>query len=73
MVDKDEDIGFMEFTYQFSSKHPLVSIQLSPYSTLPEVLEAFEGFLRTSGYHFAGQLDFVNDAIEPQEQNDSYN
>ena len=28
---------------------------------LPEVLENFEMFLRGSGYHFDGTLDFVND------------
>ena len=28
---------------------------------LPEVLENFENFLRGSGYHFDGTLDFVND------------
>ncbi len=68
MVDNEMD-GYMEFFYQFGKDHPAVSVRLSPASALPEVLETFEGFLRVAGYHFGGQLDFVdvNDAIEPHE------
>ena len=33
---------------------------------LPDVLENIEMFLRGAGFHFAGNLDFVEDAYEGQ-------
>lgn len=61
--------GYIEFFYQFSDRHPAVSVRMSPDAAIPEVLEAFEGFLRAAGYHFTGQLDITQE--EPQYPQDS--
>jgi len=55
--------GKMIFSYQFNDGNPKISVELSPESALPEVLEAFESFLIASGYKFTGQLDFVDATI----------
>lgn len=57
----------MKFEYQFDDKSPRVSIELSPESSLGDVIEAFESFLKAAGYSFDGQLDFVEE--EPNVQN----
>lgn len=51
--------GKMEFIYEFDETFR-VSVSIPPDSSLNDVLEAFEGFLRGSGYSFAGQLDFID-------------
>ena len=33
---------------------------------LPDILQEFEMFLRGAGFHFGGNLDFVEDAYEGQ-------
>jgi hypothetical protein len=33
---------------------------------LPDILQEFEMFLRGAGFHFSGNLDFVEDAYEGQ-------
>lgn len=65
----EDNTGIMEFYYQFSDKHPGISVRLSPETSLNEVLEAFEDFLRGAGYHFEGQLDFVEYTVVPQDPN----
>lgn len=58
----------MKFTYQYDDVSPLVEVTISPQSTLLETLEAFEGFLKAAGYHFDGELDFVQDleTVDPE-------
>jgi len=34
---------------------------------LPDVLEYFENFLRGTGFHFIGNLDFVQDTYESEQ------
>ena len=36
------------------------------HATLPEMVSAFEAFLRAAGYQFDGSLDVVHDDSEPQ-------
>lgn len=52
--------GKIEFIYQFNDTSPKVSIVLHPEADIVEVVEAFESFLKASGYQFEGQLDFVD-------------
>lgn len=49
----------MQFIYQFEPNAPKVTMEISPESSLPDVLEAFESFLRAAGYSFEGTLDIV--------------
>lgn len=46
----------MKFSYQYDEKSPKITFSLSPDSTLTEVLEAFEDFLRGVTYSFDGHL-----------------
>ncbi len=64
-MEDSEMNGVMEFFYQFSDRHPAVSIRLSPETALPEVLESFEQFLRGAGYHFNGDIEIVENE-EPE-------
>jgi len=47
------------FEYQFDRFSPKITFQLDPSSTLSEVLESFESFLRASGYVFDGMIDII--------------
>jgi hypothetical protein len=38
-----------------------VTMELPDSCTLPEILEGFENFLKAIGYHFEGNLDFVEE------------
>lgn len=49
------------FEYQFEQHAPKIRVELSSESTISEVLEQFEGFLRASGYHFDGTIDIIED------------
>ncbi len=71
---EEQDDGLMEFFYQFDSKHPAVSMKLSPESSLPEVFEAFEAFLRGAGYVINGEIDLVDRVnYGPQDENAEMN
>jgi len=50
----------IKFTYQFEDKSPLVEMTLYSESTLGEVLENFEQFLKASGYSFTGTVDIID-------------
>lgn len=63
----EDNTGMIEFYYQFDSQHPAISIRLVPDSPLPEVLEAFEAFLKAAGYNFSGQVDIVTVEAIPQD------
>ncbi len=41
---------------QYDESHPRVRIEMHSDSSLDEVLEAFEGFLRATGYGFDGNV-----------------
>lgn len=49
------------FRSQHGKNAPLIQIEMASESTLAEVVQTFEGFLKASGYHFDGTLDFVED------------
>lgn len=53
--------GKMQFIYQFAEHSPRTEVTLSPESTLTEVVEQFEIFLKAAGYGFDGALDFVQE------------
>jgi len=38
-----------------------IEMCIAEESSLPDILEAFEGFLKASGYHFDGYIDIVQD------------
>lgn len=52
----------MKFIYQYDDNSKKVEVILPRDSALPEVLEAFEAFLKASGYYFEGQLDIFEPA-----------
>lgn len=49
------------FQYQYDENSAKVTVELPPDSTLGDVLEQFEGFLKAAGYGFDGHLDFVEE------------
>ncbi len=52
--------------YEFSKtdKQSKVSVVLRhPDQSLPDVLHAFEDFLRAAGFVFAGQIEIIDDSI----------
>lgn len=51
------------FKYQYDANSPVVTYEMHPQSTLPEVVEGFELFLKAAGYEFKGQLDFNLDEV----------
>lgn len=53
----------IKFEYQFDDTAPKVVLELSPESSLPEVIDQFELFLLASGYSFEGHLDFYEDVV----------
>lgn len=61
--------GRMYFEYQFNDQSPKVTISLSPESSLPEVVESFESFLRACGYSFDGSLDFIEEEVHERSDN----
>ena len=62
--------GKIEFIHQYSDGDPKVIMTLSPETPLPQLLEAFEMFLRASGYSFNGIVDIVETEYDPKaEQN----
>ena len=63
----EDNTGLIEFYYRPNMQDIAVSIQLSPDSTLPEVLEAFEGFLKAIGYKFSGEVNIVTIEEVPQD------
>lgn len=69
----DEMNGMIEFFYQFSDRHPAISVKLSPDAALPELLTTFEQFLRGAGYHFDGEIDIIKYDIVPQDENAELN
>ena len=51
----------MKFIYQFDKNSTKITAELPPDSSLPEVLEAFESFLKACGYCFTGEIDIVEE------------
>lgn len=51
----------LKFQYQFDESHPLIEVTMPSDSALPEVFEAFQGFLQAAGYSFKDNeiLDIV--------------
>lgn len=55
----------MRFTYQYDKDSPKVTMTIKgPDTTLAEVIEQFEGFLKAAGYSFDGQLDFTEEQVK---------
>ena len=46
---------------QHSTYKQTITSELDDVETLPQLLEAFEQFLRGCGFHFDGHIDIVND------------
>lgn len=65
---------YIKFTQYISgnSGYPesKVEITIGSDSTLTEVLEKFEAFLRASGFVFNGTLDFIDEKIHESESED---
>lgn len=51
----------LKFEYQFDDGSAKVVFEMSPESSLPEVVEQFELFLKAAGYSFDGSLDFIEE------------
>lgn len=49
------------FIYQYDENSPKVTVELPADSSLPDVLEQFEGFLKAAGYGVEGTLDFIEE------------
>ncbi len=52
----------IKFEYQHDETSEKVIIVLPADSTLTEVLEAFDRFLKCATYHYDGVVDIVDDA-----------
>jgi hypothetical protein len=51
----------IKFIYQFDDDTPKISMKLEAHANLEEVCEAFENFLRGSGYVFDGTVAILNE------------
>jgi len=54
----------IKFEYQYDTNTTKVIFELPPDSSLSDVIEQFELFLKGSGYSFDGRLDLMEDANE---------
>lgn len=54
------------FIYQYEPSSPKVVFEMSADSTLSEVVEQFDLFLKASGYSFEGTLDIVDEGGEDE-------
>ena len=52
----------IKFESQYDENTGKVTIELSSDTSLPDVLEAFERFLKATGYSFDGVIDIVEEA-----------
>lgn len=55
------DEYMLKFEYQFDENMPKVTLEMSPESDLPEVLEAFQSFLLGAGYVFNGHIEILEE------------
>ena len=55
--------GNIKFSYQYNEHSPKVEITLRPDSTLSEMLEEFDKFLKAAGYEFHGFVDINEEGI----------
>ena len=54
------------YSHQFDDlAHNKVTFDVAEDASLDQMLDAFEHFLKASGFSFDGQLDFVKDEDEP--------
>lgn len=53
----------IKFEYQFDKRSPKIVTRMSPESTLSEVVEQFELFLKAAGYSFDRKLDFTEEEM----------
>ena len=49
------------FGSQYEENAPKVIVRVHSDSTLPDVISAFESFLKATGYSFDGRLEIVED------------
>lgn len=66
--DEEREPMKMRFEYQWDADSPRIVVELPAYATLSDVVEAFNGFLRASGYVFDGQLT-IQEAEEDEIDN----
>ena len=52
----------MKFSYQCDEDAPKIEMSISPHSSLEEVFEAFEDFLRGAGYVLEGNVTLIDDS-----------
>ena len=57
----------IKFESQYDEDSPKVTMYLHSDSTLDEVTEVFERFLRAMGYHFDGTVDIVEEEKADEE------
>ena len=58
---EEENLGEMAFTYQHHDGAPIISVVLHPDSSIVEVFESFEDFVRAVGFTFEGKVGIVID------------
>lgn len=51
------------FESQYEDHAPKVTVEVHSDSNLSEVVEAFESFLKATGFVFEGRLEIVEDAV----------
>ena len=51
----------MKFEHRYDDKSPKVIMELDNDSTLDQVFEAMEGFLKACTYHFDGQIGLIDE------------
>lgn len=49
------------FESQYEDNAPKVTVEVHSDSTLPDVISAFESFLKATGFAFDGRLEIVED------------
>ena len=53
----------IKFESQYKEDMPKVIVELHSDSDLTQVLEAFDSFLKATGYEFTGSVDILGDGI----------
>jgi hypothetical protein len=58
----------MGFKFIYETETHRVSFEVDKHTSLPDILEHLEYFLRGSGFHFEGNLDIITDDFDSLEK-----
>lgn len=51
----------IKFEYQYDENSPKITVELHPDTSLPDLIQSFQDFLKGAGYVFDGELDFTEE------------